>query len=182
MRPRACSGYSLRGCGQEAGNRTHQIGIVNTRGSAAEKDGAGSDEEEEVSKPSLVTSSAGTGRIRIQTVGRANARGTGTSAQKDGAGSDEEEEVSGSSLVTSSAGAARTRIQAVGHANARGTATSAQKDEADSEEEENLRPSLVTSSAARIRSNTTQEVVQEETTPAAHLPPGWTLQKVEPDW
>ena len=49
-------------------------------------------------------------------------------------------------------------------------------------EEEDSKPSLVTSSAARISSNVAQEMVQEEATPDAYLPPGWTLQKVEPDW
>ena len=49
-------------------------------------------------------------------------------------------------------------------------------------EEEDNEPSPVASSAARISSDTAHEVVQEEATPDAYLPPGWPLQKVEPDW
>ena len=53
----------------------------------------------------------------------------------------------------------------------------------DGGEEDDAKPSPVTSSsAARISSNTGQEVVQEEANPGAYLPPGWTLQKIEPDW
>jgi hypothetical protein len=62
---------------------------------------------------------------------------------------------------------------------------SAAKKDGSGREEEDSKPSPVTSSStavARISSDTTQEVVQEEATPAACLPPGWTLQKVEPDW
>ena len=47
-------------------------------------------------------------------------------------------------------------------------------------EEEDSKPSRVTGScAARISSDTAQEV-QEEATTDAYLPPGWI--KVEPDW
>ena len=70
-----------------------------------------------------------------------------------------------------------------GNSNSRGYSTTKHTSIA-VREEEDAKPSPVTNSsiAARISSDTAQEVVQEEATPDAYLPPGWMVQKVEPDW
>jgi hypothetical protein len=74
--------------------------------------------------------------------------------------------------------------QEAGRTNGRGNANvSSSKKAGGDREEEDSKPSLVTSSgAARTISDTAQEVFQEVATPVAYLPPGWTRQKLEPDW
>eukprot|EP00978_Attheya_sp_CCMP212_P005858 scaffold13069_cov32-Attheya_sp.AAC.2 len=63
--------------------------------------------------------------------------------------------------------------------NATGSCSSVEKDPG--RDGEDPKPSLVTSSVL-ICSDPDQEVVQEEATPDAYLPAGWTYTKLEPDW
>ena len=48
--------------------------------------------------------------------------------------------------------------------------------------EEDPKPSLVTSSLLISSDPDHEEVVQEQTTTDAYLPPGWARTKLEPDW
>jgi hypothetical protein len=177
-RLRTPCGHSLPESGQEAGR-------ANARGNAnvsSSKKAAG-DREEEDSTPSLLTSSvvpisSATAREVIQEEATRQVRN----------GSECPSPETRKRLRTRRSGhSLRERGQEAGRTNRRGNATNAsgsssKKAAVGDREEEDPTPSLVTSSAASICSDTAQEVVQEEATPVAYLPPGWTIQKVEPDW
>ena len=166
--PRTHSDDSLRECKKEAGRTNHKDNVA--RGGSAQKDCGGREEED--SKLSPVTGSAD----------RTNHKGyaaNGSSAQKDSGGREEED--SKPSPVTGSAGWINQR----GTPNARGSGyVKTYACGGGSEEEDSTPPPETGICAARISSDTAQEVVQEEATPPdAYLPPGWmTLLKVEPDW
>ena len=63
--------------------------------------------------------------------------------------------------------------------NATGSCTSVEEDAG--RDEVDPKPPLVTSSTL-TGSDRDQEVVQEDPTPDAYLPPGWAHTKLEPDW
>jgi hypothetical protein len=157
-RPRAPSGDSLREFGHSKED--------------------GSDREEEDSTPNLVTNraarmSSDTAQEVIQEEATHQVRnGSECSSPKT---SKRLRTSSGDSLRECDREAGRT------HVRIKANVISPEKVGGDREEED-PKPSLVTSSAARIISDAVQEVVPEEATPVDYLPPGWTRQKLEPDW
>jgi hypothetical protein len=73
------------------------------------------------------------------------------------------------------------RTNQIGKASARGISAKRDGGGREDEQDPKLVP-LVSSSSVRITSDPVQEVVQEEATPDACLPPGWTRIKLESDW